>query len=279
MRAMLKRVLGWDQRTEAEKAAFREWRYHPLRALGVYLGFQVISLSPIPLRFKRLAPLYVEKAVALGSEANSAAIQAARHAVTLYPNVPGAMGSWRALCFRGKLISTCSDASMTGCGRRATSRSASAPGTSIVLAQPPTVAVGIDPEPRLLHAPKTVCKIFPLASDDYFAVRDPRRDIEAETVDLAFIDGLHLFEQVLRDFINIERVSSPTTLVLIHDCFAIDALTAERNRKTEFWTGDVWKIIPCLREFRPDLQVFTIATRAIRFGRGEQARFALDGAD
>ena len=139
-------------------------------------------------------------------------------------------------------------------------------GDSIVLAKPPTVAVGIDPEPRLLKAPKTVCKIFPLTSDDYFAARDPRHDIEAETVDLAFIDGLHLFEQVLRDFINIERVSSPTTLVLIHDCFAIDALTAERNRKTEFWTGDVWKIIPCLREFRPDLQVFTIATRPSGLG-------------
>ena len=133
-------------------------------------------------------------------------------------------------------------------------------GASIVLAKPPTVAVGIDPEPRLLNAPKTICKIFPLASDDYFAARDPRRDIEAETVDLAFIDGLHLFEQALHDFINIERISSPTTLVLIHDCFAIDALTAERERKTEFWTGDVWKIIPCLREFRPDLHVFTIAT-------------------
>ena len=53
MRAMLKRVLGWDQRTEAEKAAFRECRYHPLRALGVYLGSHVISLFPIPLRFKR----------------------------------------------------------------------------------------------------------------------------------------------------------------------------------------------------------------------------------
>ena len=253
MRAMLKRVLGWDQRTEAGKAAFREWRNHPLGAL-------VISLSPIPLRFKRLAPRYVEKAVALGSGANSAAIQAARHAVTLCPNVPGGYGVLADIMFPGETYFDLLRRFHDWLRPKSYIEIGVSTGESIVLAQPPTVAVGIDPEPRLLNAPKTVCKIFPLESDDYFAVRDPCHDIEAETVDLAFIDGLHLFEQVLRDFINIERISSPTTLVLIHDCFAIDALTAERNRKTEFWTGDVWKIIPCLREFRPDLQVFTIAT-------------------
>ena len=48
-------------------------------------------------------------------------------------------------------------------------------------------------------------------------------------------------------------------MVLIHDTFAIDALTAARERETAFWTGDVWKIVPCLREFRPYLNVFTIA--------------------
>jgi hypothetical protein len=139
-------------------------------------------------------------------------------------------------------------------------------GGSIALARPPTVAVGIDPTPRLLSAPNTICKLFPFTSDDYFAARDVCRDIEAETVDLAFIDGLHLFEQALRDFINIERVSSSTTVVLIHDCFAIDAPTAQRERKTEFWTGDVWKIIPCLREFRTDLNVLAIPTAPTGLG-------------
>jgi len=27
----------------------------------------------------------------------------------------------------------------------------------------------------------------------------------------------------------------------------------------DFWTGDVWKIVPALIKFRPDLRVFTIA--------------------
>ena len=45
----------------------------------------------------------------------------------------------------------------------------------------------------------------------------------------------------------------------MNDCLAVDALTAARERKTGFWTGDVWKLVPILREFRPDLNVFTIA--------------------
>src|SRR5262249_5652050 len=113
-------------------------------------------------------------------------------------------------------------------------------GASIVLAKSPTVAIGIDPAPRLTSTPGTICKIFPMKSDEYFATRDPRSDFETEAADLALIDGMHLFEQALRDFINVERFSSPSTVVLIHDCFAIDALTASRQRKTAFWTGDVW---------------------------------------
>ena len=46
-------------------------------------------------------------------------------------------------------------------------------------------------------------------------------------MELAFIDGLHLFEQVLRDFINVERHSSPSTVVLLHDCLPLDEATAQ----------------------------------------------------
>lgn len=77
---------------------------------------------------------------------------------------------------------------------------------------------------------------------------------------LAFIDGLHLFEQVLRDFINIEKYASAKTVVLIHDCFPPTEISARRDRVTDFWTGDVWKIIPCLKDARPDLQINVIPT-------------------
>jgi hypothetical protein len=265
MKVILKTILRWDQRTEAEKAGLRRFLIFCSRVrrdlVGLYLGC-VISLFPTSLWFKRkLASIHLEKAAAnLGSGANSAALQAAKHAVALCPELrmywalshimlPGEGYHLLLQRFHDRLQpkSYIEIGVMTG--------------ESIVHAKPPTVAVGIDPQPRLIDAPKTVCKIFPLTSDDYFAMRDPRCDIEADAVDLAFIDGMHLFEQALRDFINIERVSSPTTLVLIHDTFALDALVARREWSPEmFWTGDVWKIIPCLREFRPDLHLFTIAT-------------------
>ena len=79
-------------------------------------------------------------------------------------------------------------------------------------------------------------------------------------MDLAFIDGLHLFEQALKDFINIEKYSHPNTVVLIHDCIPINDLTASRNRVTSFWSGDPWKVIPCLLKYRPDLHIAVIPT-------------------
>jgi hypothetical protein len=265
IKMMLKRILRWDQRTNAEKAMLRRLLYHHLiGALGIYLASDVfVSFLLAPLSFKRkLASLYVAKAAAdLGCGLNSTAMQAARRAVSLWPDVPGGYYVISNAMFPGESYYDLLRRFHDWLRPKNYIEIGVNIGGSIALARPPTVAVGIDPTPRLLSAPNTICKIFPLTSDNYFTARDVCRDIEAQTVDLAFIDGLHLFEQVLRDFINIERVSSSTTVVLIHDCFAIDALTAERERKTEeLWTGDVWKIIPCLREFRPDLNVFTIPT-------------------
>ncbi len=77
-------------------------------------------------------------------------------------------------------------------------------------------------------------------------------------VDMAFLDGLHLFEFLLRDFINTERLMAPGGVILMHDCVPINHLSAARDwdrEKTVNWVGDVWKLIPILREYRPDLTV------------------------
>jgi len=64
----------------------------------------------------------------------------------------------------------------------------------------------------------------------------------------------------LKDFINLERYARKDSVILIHDCLPVDAIVAERERCTGFWTGDVWRIIPCLKTFRPDLKIMTIPT-------------------
>jgi hypothetical protein len=134
-----------------------------------------------------------------------------------------------------------------------------ASGASLALVPDGVRAVGIDPSPRLTRPVPAQAKLFPMTSDAFFETFDLRAELGAPSVDLAFIDGLHRFEQVLRDFRNLERYASARTVVLLHDCLPVTQATATPEQQTPFWTGDVWKIILCLRAYRPDLDVRTIA--------------------
>ena len=83
-------------------------------------------------------------------------------------------------------------------------------------------------------------QVYELTSDEFFERYDLTELLGGPVV-LAFIDGLHLFEQVLRDFINLERYSDGGTVILLHDCIPFSAETASRERTTDFYSGDVWK--------------------------------------
>ncbi|WP_053424594.1 class I SAM-dependent methyltransferase [Rheinheimera sp. KL1] len=114
-------------------------------------------------------------------------------------------------------------------------------------------ALGVDARPTLnlkVDLPDTA-KILGMSSDAFFkkcAVAE-----FSQSPDLAFIDGMHLFEFALRDFINFERFAAPNTLVVIDDIFPCHPIQAERRRVTGTWAGDVWKLLPILRKYRPDL--------------------------
>jgi hypothetical protein len=69
--------------------------------------------------------------------------------------------------------------------------------------------------------------------------------------ELAFIDGMHLFEFALRDLIHSERHMAPWGLVVIDDIYPCHPAQARRSRRTGSWTGDVWRLLPVLREHRP----------------------------
>lgn len=138
-----------------------------------------------------------------------------------------------------------------------------ATGKSLALVRRETRALGIDPETAELsclvyHSPQNTPQLYKMTSDAFFAERDVRSEMGRASFDLAFIDGLHHFDQVLRDFINMERLAGPDSVVLIHDCLPVDPRVATRERATAFWTGDVWRIIPCLRAVRPDLEIVTL---------------------
>lgn len=132
-------------------------------------------------------------------------------------------------------------------------------GRSLRLALPGTQAIGVDPAPKLEAELAPNARVYRETSDDFFARHDVRGEFGGLPVDLAFIDGMHHFEFALRDFVNIERCCDRDSTIVIDDCLPRDRATAQRERCTEFWTGDVWKLVLVLKKYRPGLLIHTIA--------------------
>ncbi|HVP32211.1 MAG TPA: class I SAM-dependent methyltransferase [Steroidobacteraceae bacterium] len=139
-------------------------------------------------------------------------------------------------------------------------------GDSLECVLPGTQVIGIDPQPRLARTPPANVRIYAETSDDFFARYSARAELGGQPVELAFIDGMHHFEYALRDFINVERECSSSSVILIHDCYPLDERTARREQTTGFWSGDIWRLLLLLRTERADLTVRTIATRPTGLG-------------
>ena len=120
-------------------------------------------------------------------------------------------------------------------------------------------SIAVDPEFKLrreIMGKKPSLLMFSETSDDFFDHAE--HSFNGKKVDLAFLDGMHLFEYLLRDFMNIEPYVAHGARVILHDCLPHTQNMAERDRsktKTWAWTGDVWKLVPILREYRPDLKI------------------------
>lgn len=133
-------------------------------------------------------------------------------------------------------------------------------GDTLHLVKPPSIAIGVDPNPKLGCPLEAETHIFAETSDAFFARRGPDALLGDAPLGVGFIDGLHLYEQALRDFVNLEAYCGPQSVILFHDTVPLDEPTQHRSCETVFHTGDVWKVVLCLKEFRPDLDVFTVAT-------------------
>lgn len=128
------------------------------------------------------------------------------------------------------------------------------------MAQSRCRSVGIDPDFAIIWEVHCDVHLFRTTSDEYFARPDPLEPTRGVPFDLVFIDGLHLFEFALRDFINVERHSSPRTAVIIDDVLPRNSDEAARQRHTYEWTGDVFPLIEVLARYRPDLSVVPVGT-------------------
>jgi Methyltransferase domain len=131
-------------------------------------------------------------------------------------------------------------------------------GNSMALSR--TRSIGVDPLFKIDKPIHCDVQLIKSTSDDFFAGDNPLAHFGGTPVDLAFIDGMHLSEFALRDFINIEPFMADTGVIVIDDVLPRNDLEAARDRKTEPWTGDVYKVIEILRRRRPDLLVLLINT-------------------
>lgn len=143
-------------------------------------------------------------------------------------------------------------------------------GSSLALVE--CASIGVDPKFVFDRNPvgsKPSLSLFQMTSDAFFERHDPRA-IFGGAVDVAFLDGLHLFEFLLRDFINTEKVCAPDSVILLDDCLPLNVEMAEREHRpaarqdrplSGWWTGDVWKLLWVLREYRPDLVLTPVDVR------------------
>lgn len=126
-------------------------------------------------------------------------------------------------------------------------------GDSLALASCPSI--GIDPNPLVPPRPG-IDFLFSVTSDEFFGAEQVDLDM-----DLAFIDGMHLIEYVLRDFNNVSKYANERTIIAIDDVLPYNQGTAARNQPPGDWTGDVWKITGILELFRDDLDIVLVDTR------------------
>ena len=103
-----------------------------------------------------------------------------------------------------------------------------------------------------------------VTSDEYFTGPG------AANKDVVFIDGLHTYEQSLKDVLNSLDILKDGGVIVMHDCnpphkaAAYPAITKEEaidanlSGWTGEWCGDVWKTIYLLRGTRMDISAFVL---------------------
>lgn len=129
-------------------------------------------------------------------------------------------------------------------------------GATLQLATHSELVCGVDPVPQNIpHRLPPGTRLFDVTSDEFFASTSPAELFGDQPIDLAFIDGMHLFEFALRDFSNVERWCHPEATVVLHDCLPVAEVAAARQRRTRFWVGDLHRALDCLLNERPDLRI------------------------
>jgi hypothetical protein len=96
--------------------------------------------------------------------------------------------------------------------------------------------LGVDPNS---HYNGSAGVVLAKASDTYF-----KENLSADFVeefDVIFVDGLHTYEQSLRDAVNAYACLKDGGYLVMHDCVPVDEHSASPEWVTGTWMGEVWK--------------------------------------
>ena len=144
-------------------------------------------------------------------------------------------------------------------------------GASLALADCASLAIDpgflfedIDVVRRIVSKPRLL--LFRMASDLFFQQHDPCA-LLGDKIQLAFLDGMHRCEFLLRDFINTERHCARNSIIVLHDCVPVEEPMTDRSylarppiepHREHWWAGDVWRTARLLRQMRPELSFTTL---------------------
>ena len=123
---------------------------------------------------------------------------------------------------------------------------------------------------RLADAKARATHYFETTSDAFF--ENETAFLEQHGIDVALIDGLHTYRQVVRDVENTLRYLRDDGVIFLHDCNPANASIAcpaasyadfrAQHRWRDLlwvsrplWSGDVWKAVVHLRSTRHDLRI------------------------
>jgi len=116
------------------------------------------------------------------------------------------------------------------------------------------MVIGVDPvppSPQIKNILSENVQYFQTISDEFFL--NHVKIIEDHGLDIAYIDGLHSYQQSLRDVENCLHYLKRPGIIFMHDCNPRNlGLTSAGC------SGEAWKTIVHLRATRPDLRVFVL---------------------
>jgi hypothetical protein len=130
--------------------------------------------------------------------------------------------------------------------------------------------IGVDPDyffskrsllKAMLYKRNWFLKMYKLESDSFFSEQGNHL-FNNRGLDVVFIDGMHTYDQSLKDATNSLLFLNRDGTIIFHDCNPLSEVAAQPNIPTEKinWNGDVWKTIHHFRQYPEYFDCFTYDT-------------------